>query len=135
VDGQFEGVVESDFDLAVGLHGSVKGLVKARHIIITGSLEGKVVCEHLEILKGGKFIGEMIAGDMAIEAGGKFIGKSHELTESGQVVEFQPEEKRAVIENIVVVERHAFQPQEAQEVQDVNATETSSPKSTPPEFY
>ena len=105
VDGAFEGVIESAFDLAVGVNGHVKGLVKANHIVVTGVLEGKVVCDHLEILSSGKFIGELVAGDMSIERGAKFIGRSHEVTESGMIVAFDEEEKRTIIQSPETIEK------------------------------
>lgn len=104
VDGTFEGVIESDYGLAVGAHGKVKGLIKASHVVVTGVLEGKVVCEHLEILSSGKFIGELVAGDISIEKGAKFIGRTYELTDSGTVITFDEKEKRTIIQNLEVID-------------------------------
>ena len=128
VDGAFEGVIESAFDLAVGEHGHVKGLVKANHIVVTGILEGKVVCDHLEILSSGKFIGELVAGDMSIERGAKFIGRSHEVTESGMIVAFDEEEKRTIIQRPETIEKLveevAEQPKHLKTVQPIENSES-----------
>ncbi|WP_324187590.1 bactofilin family protein [Thiomicrorhabdus heinhorstiae] len=86
VDGTVEGVLDSDHDVSIGHEGRVSGLVKARNLVVSGVLEGKVACEKLEILKGGKFVGELVCGDLAIESGGKFIGHNHEVTEDGVVL-------------------------------------------------
>jgi len=105
VDGTFEGVFESEHDLAIGAHGKIKGLIKANHIVVTGVVEGKVVCDHLEILSSGKFIGELVAGDMSIEKGAKFIGRSHEVTDSGAVITFDEKEKRTIIQHPETIEQ------------------------------
>lgn len=81
-----DGVIDSEFDVSIGTTGQVVGLVKARTIVLSGVLEGKVACEKLDILKTGKLIGELISGELTVETGGKFIGQSHEMTEGGMVV-------------------------------------------------
>lgn len=86
IDGRVDGVIDSEYDVSVGTSGHVVGLVKARSIVLSGVLEGKVACEKLDILKTGKLIGELISGELTVETGGKFIGQSHEMTEGGMVV-------------------------------------------------
>lgn len=86
IDGRVEGIIDSQFDVSIGVSGQVSGLVKARAIALSGTLDGKVACEKLDILKPGKLIGELISGELTVETGGKFIGQSHEMTEGGMVV-------------------------------------------------
>ncbi|WP_238696332.1 polymer-forming cytoskeletal protein [Thiomicrorhabdus sediminis] len=86
IDGRVEGIIDSEFDVSIGRTGQIKGLVKARSIVLSGVLDGKVACERLEILQTGKLIGEVISGEFTVETGGKFIGQSHEMTEGGMVV-------------------------------------------------
>lgn len=104
VDGQVEGIIESEFDVSVGIAGRVKGLVKAKRIVLSGTLEGKVVCEKIDILSSGKLIGELVCSDFTVETGGKFIGQSHEMTEGGMVVSlpetFAQLEQRANIKKL-----------------------------------
>lgn len=86
IDGRVEGIIDSQFDVSIGVNGQVSGLIKARSIVLSGVLDGKVACEKLDILKTGKLIGELISGELTVETGGKFIGQSHEMTEGGMVV-------------------------------------------------
>ncbi|MEA1987711.1 MAG: polymer-forming cytoskeletal protein [Pseudomonadota bacterium] len=86
IDGHVEGVIDTQFDVSIGVSGQVSGLVKARAIALSGTLEGKVACEKIDILQSGKLIGELISGELTVETGGKFIGQSHEMTEGGMVV-------------------------------------------------
>lgn len=80
--------------MSIGNEGSVTGLVKAKTIVVSGGLEGKVACESIDILSTGKVLGEVICGEMMIESGGRFIGESRELTEGGLVVSFPEIEKQ-----------------------------------------
>jgi len=93
VDGRIDGRIESAFDLSIGTQGQVKGYVKARTIVLSGVLEGRVACERIDILASGKLIGELVSGELTVEAGGKFIGESRELTEGGLIVSF-PEDMK-----------------------------------------
>ncbi|MGM0540995.1 MAG: bactofilin family protein [Pseudomonadota bacterium] len=86
IDGRIDGIIDSGYDLSIGGSGYVTGLIKAKQIVLSGTLEGKVACESIEILATGKLIGELICGEFTLETGGKFIGQSHEMTEDGMVV-------------------------------------------------
>lgn len=86
IDGRVEGIIDSEFDVSVGVNGQVTGMIKARSIVLSGVLDGKVACEKIDILQTGKLIGELISGEFTVETGGKFIGQSHEMTEGGMVV-------------------------------------------------
>lgn len=96
-----EGVVETEQGVSVGKTGTISGLVKATTIIVSGVLEGKVVCEKIDILATGKVLGEVVCSEMMIEAGGKFIGESRELTEGGLIVSFPAEERTKLVAQLV----------------------------------
>lgn len=112
IDGRVEGIIESDFDVSIGVTGQVKGLIKARSIVLSGTLDGKIACDKIDILATGKLIGELICTDFTVETGGKFIGQSHEMTEGGMIVSlpetFAQLEKRQTVKNIddKSVDRH-----------------------------
>jgi len=86
IDGRVDGVIDSNYDLSIGNTGHVTGLVKARSVVLSGTFEGKIACESIDILSTGKLIGELICSEFIVETGGKFIGQSHEMTEGGLVV-------------------------------------------------
>lgn len=97
VDGQIDGIIETDHDISIGIEGKVKGLIKAKMIVVSGVLEGKIACESIEVLKHGRLFGEVLSGEILIESGGKFIGESRELTEGGMVVSFSEDDKKELI--------------------------------------
>lgn len=86
VDGQIDGVINAEQNIAIGKAGQITGLVQAQIIYLSGSLEGKVQCQGLEILSSGRFTGELVSGELTIERGGKFIGQSYEQTNSEPIV-------------------------------------------------
>lgn len=79
-------MIDSSFDISIGAEGVVKGLIKARSVVISGLVEGHVACDKIEILPSGKLIGDLICRDFVVETGGKFIGQRHELAEGGRVL-------------------------------------------------
>ena len=104
IDGQVDGIIETDCDISIGCEGRVNGLVKAQNIVVSGTLEGKIICEKIEVLATGKLFGKIICGEVLIEAGGKFIGESQELTESGMAVSFSDSDKKELVNQKVLQE-------------------------------
>ncbi len=101
-------MIESEFDISIGESGLVSGLIKADNIVVSGALEGKIICQSIEVLSTGKVVGEVISGEMKIESGGRFIGESKELTEEGLIVSFPEEElleHKAEVEEIVLEDK------------------------------
>ncbi|KUJ71818.1 polymer-forming cytoskeletal protein [Thiomicrospira sp. WB1] len=98
IDGEIDGILETEHEISIGDQGTVSGLVRAKNIVVSGVLEGKVVCESIDILSTGKLMGEVVCGEMMIEAGGKFIGESRELTEGGLIVSFPEAEEKTFYE-------------------------------------
>ena len=45
IDGTLDGIIETDNDISIGTLGRIKGIVKAKIIIVSGTLEGKISCE------------------------------------------------------------------------------------------
>lgn len=75
----------SDFDFSVGLTGKVYGLVKAKHVVVTGLLEGRVACETFELLSTGELRGEVICQAFHLEEGAQFSGELYQMNEEGEV--------------------------------------------------
>ena len=76
IDGKFDGTISlADHILTVGPEGHVKADIRARQIIIQGSVEGNVAGrEKIEIRRSGHVEGDMVAGTVAIEEGAFFKG-------------------------------------------------------------
>ena len=75
VDGEVEGLLESQSLLTVGNNGKVKGNIRARQVAIFGSVRGNVeVSEKIAIREQGSLIGDIKAAGIIIDDGAYFKG-------------------------------------------------------------
>jgi cytoskeletal protein CcmA (bactofilin family) len=75
VDGEVEGLVESHSLLTVGPNGKVKANIKAREVIVYGSVRGNVdVTEKIAIRDKGSVIGDIKTAGIGIDDGAYFKG-------------------------------------------------------------
>ena len=76
IEGQFEGNISlEDHCLTVGKEGQVKAEIRARQVVILGSVTGNVAArEKIEIRRTGHVVGDLVAGTVAIEEGAFFKG-------------------------------------------------------------
>jgi cytoskeletal protein CcmA (bactofilin family) len=78
IDGEVEGTVElHDNRLTVGPNGKVNASVKAREIIVLGSILGNVeVTDKIDIRKDAKLVGDIRTARIVIEDGAYFKGST-----------------------------------------------------------
>ncbi len=76
VDGEIEGAIELiDHQLTVGPNGRVRAGVKAREIVVLGSIEGNVeALDKIDIRKNAKLVGDIKTSRIVIEDGAYFKG-------------------------------------------------------------
>jgi len=76
IEGQFEGNISlDDHCLTVGTEGHVKAEIRARQVVVLGSVTGNVKArEKIEIRRTGHVVGELVASTVAIEEGAYFKG-------------------------------------------------------------
>jgi cytoskeletal protein CcmA (bactofilin family) len=75
VEGEVEGLLESQSLLTVGPNGKVKANIKAREVVIYGSVRGNVeVSEKLAIREQGSLIGDIKSAGISIDDGAYFKG-------------------------------------------------------------
>jgi cytoskeletal protein CcmA (bactofilin family) len=75
VDGEVEGSVQSESQLTVGPNGKVRANIKAREVIIFGSVRGNVeVIEKIAIREQGSLVGDIKAAGISIDDGAYFKG-------------------------------------------------------------
>jgi cytoskeletal protein CcmA (bactofilin family) len=76
IDGEVEGTVElQEHRLTIGTHGKVNATVKAREIVVLGSLHGNVETrDKVEIRKEAKLVGDIRTARIVIEDGAYFKG-------------------------------------------------------------
>ncbi len=76
VDGEVEGTIESmENKLTVGPNGQVQAAVKAREVVVLGSIKGNVeATDKIEIRKDAKLTGDIRTARIIIEDGAYFKG-------------------------------------------------------------
>jgi len=75
VDGDVEGLMESESLLTVGTNGKVQANIKAREVVIFGSVRGDVeVTEKIAIREQGSLIGNIKCAGISIDDGAYFKG-------------------------------------------------------------
>jgi len=76
VDGEVEGTIEvQEHRLTVGPNGRVKATVKAREVIVRGTVHGDIVAgDKIDIRKEAKLVGDLKTARIVIEDGAFFKG-------------------------------------------------------------
>lgn len=75
VDGEVEGTLESQSLITVGANGKVHCNIKAREVIIFGSVRGNVdVSEKIAIREQGSLVGDIKTAGISIDDGAYFKG-------------------------------------------------------------
>jgi cytoskeletal protein CcmA (bactofilin family) len=75
VDGEVEGSLESHSLLTVGPNGKVRANIKAREVVIYGSVKGNVeVTEKIAIRQKGSLVGDIRTAGISIDDGAYFKG-------------------------------------------------------------
>jgi cytoskeletal protein CcmA (bactofilin family) len=76
IEGQFEGTLNlNDHCLTVGPEGRVKAEIRARQVVIQGSVTGNIEAgEKIDIRRTGHVVGDLVAATVAIEEGAFFKG-------------------------------------------------------------
>ena len=76
VDGAVEGTLEAtEHKLTIGPHGSIQASIKAREVLVLGTIQGNVEAfERLEIRKDAKLLGDIRTARIVIEDGAYFKG-------------------------------------------------------------
>lgn len=83
VEGQFEGTIDvAEHTVTVGPQGQVKSEIRARQVIVQGSVNGKITArEKIDIRRTGNVVGDLQAAGVAIEDGAYFKGSIEILRE------------------------------------------------------
>ena len=103
IEGTVEGTIHSEGEVTVAPSGVVKGTIHAKHLIVTGRVEGIFkIAECLEIHGTGWVEGEVEVGSLVVDEGGTLQGsctrrganKAKELESSRARVAEKPAEDR-----------------------------------------
>jgi cytoskeletal protein CcmA (bactofilin family) len=76
IDGEVEGTVEAqEHRLTIGTNGRVQATIKAREVVVLGSIQGNVeAADKIDIRKDAKLVGDIKTARIVIEDGAFFKG-------------------------------------------------------------
>src|SRR5439155_16534789 len=96
IDGEVEGAIElNDHRLTVGPNGRVRAGIKAREIVVLGSIDGNVeALDKIDIRKDAKLVGDIKTARIIIEDGAYFKG-SIDIVKNEQPKPAQPRPQTA----------------------------------------
>jgi cytoskeletal protein CcmA (bactofilin family) len=95
IDGDVQGDIASQNNVAIGEFGKVNGQINANEIIIGGTVSGTVKAKEKLVLDSkSKLNGDIITKILVVEAGAKFEGKS-KMGENKNIIEV----KERTVEN------------------------------------
>jgi cytoskeletal protein CcmA (bactofilin family) len=101
VDGEVEGSMQSESQLTVGPSGKVRANIKAREVIIFGSVRGNIeVAEKIAIREQGSLVGDIKAAGVSIDDGAYFKG-SIDIVRPEPKVSTKPVKNEATVETAV----------------------------------
>ena len=76
IDGRVDGQIDSKAEITIGQSGHMEGQISARRVLISGTFEGTIDAERLEIVASGKVSGEVVVEQLVVESGAHFNGSS-----------------------------------------------------------
>lgn len=75
VNGEYEGLLDTQSNLIVGRAGSYKGRARANEVLLTGRFDGELHCERLHLFKGGVFRGRVACEQFQLDEQAEFLGE------------------------------------------------------------
>ena len=101
VDGDLEGTLEAlEHKLTIGPNGTVHAGVKAREVVVLGTIQGNVeAAEKIEIRKDAKLVGDIRTARIIIEDGAYFKGSIDIVKAEALKTVPKPQPSPAVVSN------------------------------------
>lgn len=74
IDGHIKGDLIIAEGLIIGEHGIIEGHIKAREIVVFGTVNGNVTADSIDIKSSGNILGELHTNSLQVETGATYIG-------------------------------------------------------------
>ncbi len=76
IDGNFEGIINSDHEVTIGKNGRVHGEIFAKRVTVQGMMQGNIDAFFVDIQEKGKLQGRVVAKEFSVDPKGIFEGSS-----------------------------------------------------------
>lgn len=74
IDGHIKGDLIIGEGLIIGENGIIEGNIKAREIVVYGTVNGSVTADSIDIKSSGNILGELHTSSLQVETGATYIG-------------------------------------------------------------
>jgi len=74
IDGHIKGDLIIVEGLIIGENGIIEGNIKAREIVVFGTVNGSVTADSIDIKSSGNILGELHTNSLQVETGATYIG-------------------------------------------------------------
>lgn len=74
IDGHIKGDLIIGEGLIIGEKGIIEGNIKAREIVVFGTVNGSVTADSVDIKSSGNILGELHTNSLQVESGATYIG-------------------------------------------------------------
>ncbi|HQS52658.1 MAG: hypothetical protein B7X86_14560 [Sphingobacteriales bacterium 17-39-43] len=74
IDGHIKGDLIIGEGLIIGENGIIEGNIKAREIVVFGTINGSVTADSIDIKSSGNILGELHTNSLQVETGATYIG-------------------------------------------------------------
>ena len=74
IDGHIKGDLIIAEGLIIGEHGIIEGNIKAREIVVFGSVKGSITADTIDLKSSGNVLGDIHTDSLQVETGATYIG-------------------------------------------------------------
>jgi cytoskeletal protein CcmA (bactofilin family) len=74
IDGHIKGDLIIAEGLIIGEHGIIEGNIKAREIVVFGSVKGSITADSIDLKSSGNILGDIHTDSLQVETGAPYIG-------------------------------------------------------------
>ena len=74
IDGHIKGDLIIAEGLIIGDHGIIEGNIKAREIVVFGSVKGSITADTIDLKSSGNVLGDIHTDSLQVETGATYIG-------------------------------------------------------------
>lgn len=74
IDGHIKGDLLIGEGLIIGENGIIEGNIKARELVVFGTINGNVIADSIDIKSSGNILGELHTHSLQVETGATYIG-------------------------------------------------------------
>lgn len=76
INGSFKGRIVTKGEVSIGPKGKVAAEIETKSLLVSGYLEGNILCEAVTIFASGRVIGNLCSSTLKLHPGGYYFGVS-----------------------------------------------------------